>query len=432
MIAITAPLKRFIKLEISGSIVLFAATIAALVIANSPVGESFLTFWENKITISLPGFELSKPVLKWINDGLMAVFFFLIGLEIKREILTGELSSIKKASLPIVAAIGGMAVPALFFVSLNSGQPGMEGWGIPVATDIAFSLGILQLLGKRVPVGLKVFLMAYAIIDDLGAVLIIAFFYSSNLSWVNIGIGLLIVMALMIIAARGGYSKYLFFIAGIIVWVLFLKSGIHATIAGVLMALTIPITRKTNTTSFYNKSNKLLEEFRKDFKPENQNLVLSKNQIGVLDKLEGLTEKTAPPLQHLEHRLHGWVSYLIMPLFAFANAGVVFDFTADMNLTLSGNISISMVLGKTLGIFILSYLAIKTNISESPKNVTFTHIFGISALGGLGFTMSLFINNLAFTDTNLIDSAKIGIIVGSLIAGLLGYFVLLFSSRKKA
>ncbi|HKJ79870.1 MAG TPA: Na+/H+ antiporter NhaA, partial [Prolixibacteraceae bacterium] len=393
-------LGRFIRLETSSSIILFLATIAALILANSPLSESFLSFWENKITVSLPGFELSKPVLKWINDGLMAVFFFLIGLEIKREILAGELSNLKKASLPVIAAIGGMVVPALFFVLLNRGNPGMEGWGIPVATDIAFTLGILQLLGKRVPVGLKVFLMAYAIIDDLGAVLIIAFFYSAQLSWVNIGVGLLIVAALLIFAARGYYSKYIFFIAGIIVWVLFLKSGIHATIAGVLMALTIPIQRKTNTSLFYNKSNKLLDEFRKDINQEEKNKILSKNQIEVLDELDGLTENITPPLQHLEHRLHGWVSYLIMPLFAFANAGVVFNFTSDMNLDLSANISISMVLGKTIGIFLFSYLAIKTSFSESPINVTLTHILGVAALGGLGFTMSLFINNLAYTDPN--------------------------------
>jgi len=427
---ITEPLNRFIKLEISGSIVLFAATIAALVLANSPLSESFLSFWENKISIALPGFELSKPVLKWINDGLMAIFFFLIGLEIKREILTGELSQLKKASLPIIAAVGGMVVPALFFVTMNSGNSGMEGWGIPMATDIAFSLGILQLLGKRAPIGLKVFLMAFAIIDDLGAVLVIAFFYSSHLIWINIGVGLLIVGALFILAARGYYSKYIFFIAAIVVWVLFLKSGIHATIAGVLLAFTIPMYRKTNTKSFYAAGIQILDNFRGGSNKTEETTVLSKKQVEALDELEEITEHTAPPLQYLEHRLHGWVAYLIMPLFAFANAGVVFDFSSDINLNLSANIATSLVIGKAIGIFLFSFIAVKTSISILPKNVTYTQLFGISILGGLGFTMSLFINNLAYTDPSLINSGKIGIIIGSLIAGVAGYLVLSLSTKK--
>lgn len=431
MKAITEPLKNFIKLEISGSVILFAATIAALIIANSPLSESYLSFWENKISVKLPGFELSKPVLKWINDGLMAVFFFLIGLEIKREILTGELSQLKKASLPIIAALGGMILPALIFIFMNTGKPGIEGWGIPMATDIAFSLGILQLLGKRVPIGLKVFLMAFAIIDDLGAVLVIAFFYSSHLIWLNIGIGLLIVVALFMLASRGYYSKYIFFIAGIVVWVLFLKSGIHATIAGVLMAFTIPMQRKINTKSFYNKSTQILEEFKKDVKTNQKTSILSKNQIEALDELEGLTARTSSPVQYLEHSLHGWVSYLIMPLFAFANAGVVFSFTSDMNLGLSTNIATSLVIGKAVGIFLFSLLAIKSRISMLPRNVNFSQLFGISILGGLGFTMSLFINSLAYTEMSLINSGKIGIIIGSLIAGIFGFMVLALSTKKQ-
>ena len=430
MKAITEPLNKFIKLEIAGSIVLFAATIAALVLANSPLSEVYLAMWENKISVTLPNFELSKPILKWINDGLMAVFFFLIGLEIKREVLTGELSRLKKASLPIIAALGGMIAPALIFVSLNSGKPGIEGWGIPMATDIAFSLGILQLLGKRAPIGLKVFLMAFAIIDDLGAVLVIAFFYSSHLTWLNIGIGLLIVAFLFILTARGYYSKYIFFLAGLIVWVLFLKSGIHATIAGVLMAFTIPIHRKTNTQLFYSKSKEILDKYVKDVDPKKEPSILSKKQIEALDELGELTENTAPPLQYLEHRLHGWVSYLIMPLFAFANAGVVFSFSGDTNLELSTNIATSLVLGKTIGIFLFSFFAIKTGISELPKNVNFKLLFGISLLGGLGFTMSLFINNLAYTDPGLINSGKIGIIAGSLFAGAFGLLILHLSTKK--
>jgi len=422
---IKEPLAKFIKLETSSSIILFLATISALVLANSPVGESFLGFWNNYITVSLPGVELSKPIIKWINDGLMVIFFFVIGLEIKRELVAGELNDFKKASLPLFAAIGGMIVPAVLFTILNAGEPGAEGWGIPIAADIAFTLGILQLLGKRVPIGLKVFLMAFAIIDDLGAVLVIAFFYSTNLVWEYIGIALVIIGVLFILSLKGYYSKYFFFIVGLIVWVLFLKSGIHATIAGVLLALTIPIKRKTNTTSFYNDAKEALEMFVTDCKNnKDEKNILTKNQLTAIEEIEDLAEKTAPPLQYLEHSLHGWVSYLIMPLFAFANAGVVFNFSGESNFGLSTNIALSMIFGNGLGIFIFSYLSIKLKISELPQNVTLKMLGGISILGGLGFTMSLFINSFAFTDQSLIDAAKMGVLIGSVVAGVVGYLVL--------
>ncbi|WP_319512520.1 Na+/H+ antiporter NhaA [uncultured Draconibacterium sp.] len=427
------PISQFIKLETSSSIILFAATIAALVLANSPLSHDFLEFWKNYITFTVPGFELSKPIYKWINDGLMAIFFFLIGLEIKREILSGELSHVKKASLPFFAAVGGMVIPASLFTFLNLGNAGGEGWGIPMAADIAFSLGILTLLGNRVPNGIKVFLMAFAIIDDLGAVLVIAFFYSTNLIWANIFIGLGIVALLMVLSRFNAYSKYLFFIAGVIVWVLFLKSGIHATIAGVLMALTIPLRRKTDTRSFYERGKQLLENFLDECKTQGQGQksVLTSKQMHAIEELEELTENTTSPLQHSEHGLHGWVSYLIMPIFAFANAGVAFKFSGETNLALSSNIAISMVVGNFIGIFSFSWLSIKLNIAELPENVNFKQLAGVSFLGGLGFTMSLFINNLAYTDTVLIDSAKMGILFGSLIAGTLGYIFIRLTVKGK-
>jgi len=427
---IKEPLNKFIQLETSSSIILFTATIAALILANSAISESFLSFWQNNISINLPGFELSKPVLKWINDGLMAVFFFLIGLEIKREIMVGELNKIKNAALPFFAAIGGMAVPAVLFVILNQGNAGGHGWGIPMAADIAFTLGILKLLGNRVPSGIKIFLMAFAIIDDLGAVLVIAFFYSSNLIWSNIIIGLVIISVLFLIAKLGYYSKYIFLISGVIVWVLFLKSGIHSTIAGVLMALTIPIVRKTDTRLFYENGKAILDNFLKECSTKNDKTILNHKQLQSIDELEDLAERTAPPLQYLEHNLHGWVAYLIMPVFALANAGVVFSFSGDTNLALSFNIAISMVVGNFIGIFSFSYIAIKLKLAELPKNVTFKQLAGVSILGGLGFTMSLFINGLAYIDAVLIDSAKMGILLGSLVAGLLGYFVLRITLKK--
>lgn len=420
------PINHFIKLETSSSIILFGATVIALILANSPLSEQFLGFWENYISIKVPFFELSKPIYKWINDGLMAIFFFLIGLEIKREILSGELSHVKKASLPFFAAIGGMIFPALLFTVLNKGNAGGEGWGIPMAADIAFSLGILTLLGNRVPTGIKVFLMAFAIIDDLGAVLVIAFFYSSDLIWMNIFIGLGIVVILAILAKFNYYTKYLFFLGGLIVWILFLKSGIHATIAGVLMALTIPLKRKTDTRSFYNRSKELLDSFLSDCNTRNEGekTVLSKNQLHAIDELGHLTENTTSPLQYNEHNLHGWVSYIIMPVFAFANAGVIFSFSGDTNISLSLNLAISMVVGNFFGIFVSSWAAIKLNIAELPKNVNFKQLAGVSFLGGLGFTMSLFINSLAYTDQTIINSAKMGILLGSITAGTLGYFMI--------
>lgn len=414
---IKKPLNKFIRLETSSSIILFTATISAIILANSAISESYFNFWQNEVSINFPGFNLSKPLIKWINDGLMAIFFFLIGLELKREISTGELSQLKNASLPFFAAIGGMIVPALLFIILNKGNAGSHGWGIPMAADIAFTLGILKLLGNRVPAGLKIFLMAFAIIDDLGAVIIIAFFYSYNLIWTNILIGLIIVSILFIISYLGYYSKYFFFVAGIIVWVLFLKSGIHSTIAGVLIAFTIPLKRKTDTLSFYENGKRILNNFLKECNAQKDKTVLSKKQLQSIDELEELTEKTAPPLQYIEHRLHGWVSYLIMPLFALANAGVVFSFSGDKNLALSINIAISLLVGNFIGIFFFSYLSIKLKLSKLPKNVTYNQLAGISILGGLGFTMSLFINSLAFTDAVLIDSAKTGILLGSFTAG---------------
>ena len=427
---IKEPLNQFIRLETSSSIILFATTISALILANSPLSEAFLGIWKNNITISMPGFELSKPILKWINDGLMAIFFFLIGLEIKREILTGELSHVKKASLPVFAAVGGMLTPALFFIVLNNGQPGLQGWGIPMAADIAFTLGILKLLGTRVPTGVKIFLMAFAIIDDLGAVMVIAFFYSSNLVWLYIAIALAIIGFLLFLSQKGFYSKYLFFLIGIVVWVLLLKSGIHATIAGVLMALTIPLKRETETRSFYDSGKENLERFLEDCEVnigKKEKAILTKKQLEAIDELEDITEKTAPPLQYIEHRLHGWVSYLIMPLFAFANAGVVFSFSSESNFSLSTNIALSLIIGNAIGIFLFSWLSVKLKLAELPKNVSYKQLVGISFLGGLGFTMSLFINNLAYTDQILIDSAKVGILIGSFVAGLTGYLILRFT-----
>lgn len=424
---ILKPIERFFKLESAGSILLMAATLAALILANSPLGSEFQEFWMQKLKVGFSDFVLSKPLILWINDGLMAIFFFMIGLEIKREILIGELNNIKKASLPIVGAIGGMVVPVALFFLFNGNNEGSEGWGIPMATDIAFTLGILTLLGKRVPIGLKVFLTAFAIVDDIGAVLVIALFYSSNIDWMLLFIALGLVGGLYLLNTLRIYSNYLFFVVGLVVWFLFLKSGVHPTLAGILLAFSIPVNRKINTCAFYMGSKDAIEVMRanEDGEPE----FLTPKQHGALLEIERLTDGTISPLQSLEQQLHGWVINVIMPLFAFANAGV--SLGGEL-IGLSWNIAGSMVLGKTTGIFLFVFLALKFKLASYPKNVNLGQLLGVSVLGGLGFTMALFISGLAYTDPVLTAGSKIGILMGSLVAGVCGYIIVRISLPKES
>ncbi len=422
---IKKPFEQFFKLEISGSIVLIFATMAALVLANSPLADFYTEFWQQKLKIGLPNFYLNETLIHWINDGLMAIFFFVIGLEIKREMLVGELNDMKKATLPIFGAVGGMVIPVLLFLILNGNKAGSEGWGIPMATDIAFTLGILQLLGKRVPIGLKIFLTAFAIVDDIGAVLVIAIFYSGTIQWSLMLIALVLIALLFALSYFRFYSKYLFFIIAIVVWVLFLKSGIHPTIAGILLAFTIPVKRKIDTYKFYKESKEAIEEMKcaEDHIPD----FLTKPQRGAISTLENLTEKTISPLQHLEHKMHGWVTFLIMPIFALANAGV--NLGGEI-IDLSWNLSLSMVFGKFIGIALFAYIAIKLKLAKMPENVNMNQLMGVSFLGGLGFTMALFISGLAYTEQAMIDGSKTGILIGSFAAGLIGFVILKISLRK--
>ncbi|WP_456376246.1 Na+/H+ antiporter NhaA [Lutibacter sp.] len=430
---ISNSLKRFIKLETASSIILFVFSIVAVIWANSPYGSIYEELWYHKFTIGFSGtdFHLSKPLILWINDGLMAIFFFVIGLEVKREILVGELTTLRKASLPIFAAIGGMLFPVLLFYILNKGEIGIEGWGIPMATDIAFTLGILKLLGKRVPLGLKIFLTAFAIVDDIGAVLVIAIFYSANIQWDLIGYAMLIFGTLAFLSYREIYSKYFYFIMGFVVWLLFLKSGIHPTIAGILMAFTIPLKRKVDLKEYLKVVSKQLSFFKAENSHEHK--LMNKEQLQAIDYVESITEKVHSPLQQLEHTLHGWVSYIIMPIFALANAGVILsfeDFESTSHITI--NIALALVLGNGIGITLLSALAIKLKLADLPKGVNFKQLIGVSLLGGLGFTMSLFIVNLAYTNESFIAASKMGVIIGSLVAGVLGYIVLRLTLKPTA
>lgn len=420
-----SPFQKFVKIESFGGILLVIATILALVWSNSPFSESYTSLWDYKIGFTTEAFELNKPVILWINDGLMAVFFFLIGLEIKREFLIGELNSPKKIGFPLIGAFGGMAIPVLCFFLFNNNPETQNGWGIPMATDIAFSLAILTALGKRIPLALKVFLTAFAIVDDLGAVLVIAIFYSSSIKFSLLGVALLLLAFLYILSYRGFYSKFFTISLGIVIWVLFLKSGIHPTLAGVLLAFSVPIRQKINTPEFIDNLVKITTNIKQASvlnKP-----ILSKEQIQQIDDLEDWTYKYQSPLQQIEHNLHDWVAYFIIPVFAFANAGVIINSSEPLEINLVTAIVASLVLGKSIGITSFVVLANKIKLINIPSEISIWHIIGVSFLAGIGFTMSIFIAGLAFVgETANINSAKIGILIGSLISAIIGYLILRF------
>lgn len=416
-------MEKFIKIESLSGVLLFAATILAVAWANSPFGDSYQAIWGYELGVKMTNFELVKPVILWINDGLMALFFFLIGLEIKRELSVGELNAPKKAIFPFFAAIGGIAFPALVFVLSNNDPETLAGWAIPMATDIAFSLAIMKLLGDRVPLNLKVFLTAFAIVDDLGAVLIIALFYSSGIKWMLILAAFVILGLLFLLTMRGLYSKYLLLVLGVVVWLLFLKAGIHPTIAGVLLAFTVPIQRKVKIPEFMEALDELQAKIIKA--PRQENGLLSKAQIEHIDNLDEWTTEVQSPLQRMEHKLHDWVAYVIMPIFALSNAGVTVSTDTTLNMNLILGIALALIVGKAVGIFLMSNLALRLGISKLPDGVSKMQILGVSFLAGVGFTMSIFIANLAFKDNPaLLDSAKVGILIGSLIAGLAGFLLL--------
>lgn len=422
------PFQKFVKIESFSGILLMLATVLALIWANSPYGDVYREIWQYEIGIVTESFEFKKPLILWINDGLMAIFFFLIGLEIKRELLIGELNSPKKIAFPLVGAIGGMLVPVVFFLLLNQNPNTFKGWGIPMATDIAFSLAILNVLGKRVPLSLKVFLTAFAIVDDIGAVLVIALFYSGTINTTLLLIALVMLSVLYFLSYRGYYSKFVMFFFGIIIWFLFLKSGIHPTVAGILLAFSVPIRQKIDTSTFLEQ----LEKVYNDIKNASvlQKPILSTEQIQHIDDLEDWSSKFQSPLQHLEHNLHGWVAYFIIPIFALANAGVLISGSGNLDTALVTNIVICLILGKGIGISSIVILAKKIKLIEIPNDISFKQILGVAFLAGIGFTMAIFIASLAFASTpEYVDSAKIGILIGSFISAIIGYVILRLDSK---
>jgi len=411
--------------------VLLACAAIALVWANSPWSHSYHALWEMPVTVRVGDSNASLSLHAIVNDGLMAVFFFLVGLEIKREILVGELASIRQAALPVAAALGGMVVPALLFLTLNGGGPGLRGWGIPMATDIAFALGVLALLGRRVPPSLRVFLSALAIADDLGAVLVIALFYTTSVSWSALVAAAVLLLLSLGANAAGVRAAWAYALIGMALWVAVLLSGVHATVAGVLLAFTIPSRTRINEDALLAGARSALQDFDEACDPATTVLSNRAHQEA-LRRLEVLSEQALPPLARLEHGLHGIVTFGIMPLFALANAGVSLRTGGSaLGSSIALGVLIGLVLGKPIGITLASWLAVRAGFATLPTGVGWRTLGGVAVLGGIGFTMSLFIAGLAFGDSEAqLTSAKIGTLTASLIAGLAGWTTLRFTRAR--
>jgi len=389
MIAITGAIREFLRLEAAGGVLLFAAAVAAMLCANSPLAPLYDRFLDIPVTLRAGSFEIAKPLLLWINDGLMAVFFFLVGLELKREALEGELSRPSQIALPALAAAGGMLVPGLIYASLNHGDPvALRGWAIPTATDIAFAVGVMALLGNRVPAALKVFVLTLAILDDLGAILIIALFYTEKLALSSLGVAAVACAALALFNRRGVIAVPPYLLVGAVMWAAVLKSGVHATLAGVVLALFIPLR----------------------------------------------TSGGEPPLRRLEKDLHPAVAFVILPLFAFANAGVSLQGVSLSSLAdaVPAGIALGLLIGKCAGVFGASWLAVRLGFARLPEGVGWSHLLGAALICGIGFTMSLFIASLAFEGeaAHYGVQSRLGILAGSLLAGVAGYLVLRSAARR--
>ena len=427
------PFHEFAKIEASAGILLVACAVIALVWANSAWADLYHHLWETPVTIGFGGYQLSKSLEFWINDGLMAIFFFVVGLEIKREFLAGELSTPRHAVLPIAAALGGMVVPALLYFAFNAGTPFVAGWGIPMATDIAFALGALALLGKGIPVSLKVFLTALAIVDDLGAVLVIAFFYTSSLNFQALGLGVAFLLALIVANVMGVRSRLLFAALGAGLWVCFLESGVHATVAGVLCAMVIPVRTRLDGPAFIKNIRMFLAEFegKRDETPE---LFGNDAKLAYVGAMERACEYVQPMSQRLEQRLHSMVAFFIMPVFALANAGVhvAGGFMDALQQPVTLGIVAGLVLGKQIGITLFSWLVVKLKLAALPSGASWRLLYGVAWLGGIGFTMSLFVASLAFPGMDALDLSKAGILVASLIAGVVGFLLLKVWTRPQS
>ncbi len=425
------PFQRFFRKEATSSILLIAATIMALIWINSRIGETYHSFWHTEVSFAFGPFHISKTLVHWINDGFMSLFFFTVGLEIKREILVGELATPKKALLPVIAALGGMIVPGLIYAILNVGSTTINGWGVPVATDIAFALGAVAVFGRRLPVGLRIFLAAFAIADDLGAVVIIAIFYTKEIVWSYLIISLFLIVGLAIANFLWIRWTLVYAILGLAVWFFVLGSGIHPTIAGVIVSLFVPARGRYDTDNFLQNVKKITEQFECEEQSCGYSILLNQDHMHAVQALELACHDVETPLQRLMHALHPWVAFLILPFFALGNTGLTFHnivFSEMVSNTVIMGIVFGLVFGKPIGIMLFSYLSVKTGIASLPQEVRWSHIFGGAMLGGIGFTMSLFLADISFSDPQILNYARIAILTGSVLSAAMGMSYLGFFS----
>jgi len=429
---ISTPFEHFIHAQTTTGIVLMFMTVFALILANTPLAEAYSHFFHIQIDFSVGSWALSNSIHHWINDGLMAIFFFIIGLEIKREILVGELSNIKVAILPILSAIGGMVLPALIYSVFNNGEAGAVGWGIPMATDIAFAISALVLLGNRVSPALVTFLVALAIVDDLGAVVVIAVFYTEQIHFLPLMLAVVMFLFMIVFNRVGIHAMLPYFIVGLFMWFFMLESGIHATIAGVIAAMAIPSKPKIPPVDFTQHTRNLLDEY--DNYPVATDHTMHEEQKAILINIKDKINSVGTPSQRLEHDLHLPVALIVIPLFALANAGITIDFSSvgETILTpISLGIIFGLVFGKVIGIAGVAYLAIKLGIAKLPQGSSMNQVLGIGFLGGIGFTMSIFVADLAFLgNEDMIFQAKIAILSASLFSGLFGFVWLRYIAKK--
>ncbi len=424
---------KFFKIESFSGILLISVTILSLLIANSNFHVFYHKFIHLKISIGVGNFKIENSLSHWVNDALMSLFFLLVGLEIKREFLIGELSSFEKAILPVIAAIGGMVVPALIFYIINKNTEFINGWAIPMATDIAFALGILSLSGKKFPLSLKIFLTALATIDDIGGVLVIAIFYTDKIVLTSLLLMIIIFLIMILLNKENVQNPVVYMILGTFLWFFTLKSGIHATVAGILAALSIPARGTINLGKFFREINFLLEKIRKKKLNNLPPLIVAKKTYNEIETIEEVCHKFQPPLLRIEHHLHPWVTFFILPFFAFINAGIHLphDFSKIFHSSLTIGIVLGLFLGKQIGIFLASFIAVRSGLCKLPNGVNWRMIYGVGVLGGIGFTMSMFINSLAFSDLEVVNLAKEGIFISTIISSIVGILVLRLSLTRE-
>jgi NhaA family Na+:H+ antiporter len=431
-----SPMQRFLKLEISSSILLLGTTTLALVWANSVFAPTYTHFWHSKLSICLGQHCHSHSILHWVNDGLMAFFFFLVGLEIKREVLVGELSVLRVALLPVVAAVGGMAVPGIIYALFNHGSAAMSGWAIPMATDIAFALGALALLGRGLPVGLRIFLAAFAIADDLGAVLIIALFYTSDVNTLALGLAGIVLAAMAMVNFFRVSSTAPYALLGFFLWLAVLYSGVHPTVAGVAAAMMIPARGKVDFEFFFSQVKRILHRVQG---PKIQlcswySILMDPDYQDTVQDMKLACEKVETPLQRIEHSIHPWVAFVILPIFALGNAGLVLvglPVVESLTNPVTMGIALGLFVGKPLGVMLFAGVAVWMGLATLPEGVEWKDMLGVAILGGIGFTMSLFVSGLSFVSPDMITASKLGVLAGSGLSAVFGLVVLQVVRRTR-